>query len=127
MMQCLIYSHEKLIGHADFVAFDPGMGCTVAPFMPSGDYEEIRPIIREFSFLGSSADTNATEETRLHAEEVFRRLEALQLKAQTVAGEDIELAGGVSILDFSEELDDDPYEVTLLGMSRIICEKYFGD
>lgn len=126
-MHCFIYSREELIGEAAFAAFDSGMGVTSAPFRPNQNYEKISPIIREFSFLGSFADTDATEETRLHAEEVFRRLETLQLKAQTVAGENIELAGGVSITDFSEELDDDPYEVTLLGMSRIICEKHFGE
>lgn len=126
-MRCLIYSHDEIIGEADFVSFDPGMGHTLAPFRPNENYEKIRAVIREFSFLGTMADTNATEQTRLHADEVLDRLAALGLRARTAAGEELNSAGPVSILDFSEELDDDPYEVTLLGLPRDIAEKYFGE
>ena len=126
-MQCLIYSNKELVGHADFTAFDPGMGCTVAPFIPGENYEEIRSTVRAFSQLGTSADTDATPATKAHAARVYQLCADLNLTAQTVAGEDIELAGGVSIVDFSEELDDDPYEVHLLGMSRDISEKYFHE
>jgi len=126
-MQCLIYSRGELTGHADFAGFDPPMGVASGSFCPNENYKRISAIIREVTFLGSLTDTEATEKTRLHAQDVFRRLEALELKARTVAGEDLDLAGGVSITDFSEELEDDPYEVTLLGMTRDISEKYFHD
>ena len=111
MMQCFIYSHKDLIGEADFVAFDPGMGVISAPFRPSENYEEIRPTIREFSFLGTSADTDATEETRANAAEVLCRCASLELTARTVSGERLELAGGVSLLDYSEELEDLAVEI----------------
>ena len=127
MMQCLIYSQGELIGEATFTALDSGMGVVYAPFHPNQNYDKISPLIREFSLLGSFADINATEETRLHAEEVFRRLQALELQACTLAGEDTDPAGGVSIEDFSEEFEDDPCAVTLLGLPRSICEKYFND
>ena len=127
MMHCFIYSHDLLVGEADFVAFDSGMGHTLAPFHPNENYEKIRALVRAFSFLGTAADTDANEQTRLHADEVLDRLVALKLRARTAAGEELNSAGPVSILDFSEELVDDPYEVTLLGLPRDIAEKYFGD
>ena len=126
-MQCLIYSNKKLVAHADFVHFDPGMGCTVAPFIPSEGYKEIRPTVRAYSLIGSFADTEATPETKAHAAEVYQRCIALDLTACTLSGEDLEPAGGITLFDFSEELDDDPYEVHLLGLPRDISEKYFHE
>jgi len=127
MMQCFIYSHEELIGKANFVAFDPGMGVASAPFSPSENYEKIRPTVHAFSLLGSLADINATDETKAHAEEVSRRFASLGLTARTDAGEVLEPEGGVSLWDFSKELDDDPYEVSLLGLPRDISENYFHE
>jgi len=126
-MQCLIYSNKKLVAHADFVHFDPGMGCTVAPFIPGENYEEVRAVIQEFTQLGSAADTDATPETKAHAAEVHQRCAALELTAYTQAGEVVEPAGGITLFDFSEELDDDPYEVHLFGLPRDISEKYFRE
>jgi|GEM_PF-913798 len=126
-MQCLIYSNKKLVAQADFVHFDPGMGCTLAPFMPCGDYEEIRPTVRAYSLLGSFADTEATPETKAHAAEVYQRCIALDLTAHTLSGEVLEPAGGITLEDFSEELDEDPYQATLFGLPRDISEKYFQD
>ena len=127
MMQCFIYSHEDLVGEANFVAFDPGMGGTSAPFIPSGNYEKIRLTVQEFSMLGSLADINATEETKAHAEEVLRRCASLRLTAKTAAGERLEPAGGVTLYDYSEELNDDPYEVILFGLPQDTSEKYFRE
>ena len=126
-MQCLIYSNRSLVGQADFIHFDPGMGCTVAPFLPSVDYEEIRPTVRAYSLLGSFADTEATPETKAHAAEVYQRCLALDLTAHTLSGEVLEPAGGITLEDYSEELDEDPYQVTLFGLPRHISEKYFHD
>ena len=127
MMQCLIYSQGKLIAHADFVGFDPGMGCTLASFIPGENYEEIRPTVRAFTSLGSFADVDATRETRAYATEVYQRCAALDLTAYTHAGELLEPAGGIALFDFSEELDNDPYEVHLLGLPRDISEKYLHE
>ncbi len=127
MMQCFIYSHEDLIGKADFIAFDPGMGCTLAPFIPSESYEKIRSAVRAFSLLGSLADTNATDETKAHAEEVLRRCASLELTARTVSGEVLKPAGGVALFDYSEELGDTGYEAHLFGLPQDISEKYFRE
>lgn len=126
-MHCFIYAHEELIGEADFIVLDSGMGVTSAPFRPNENYEKIRPAIRAYSLLGTLADINATEETKAYAAEVQRRCDSLGLTTVTVSGEMLEMAGGISISDYFEELEDDPYEVTLLGLSRNICEKYFPE
>ena len=126
-MQCLIYSNQKLVGHADFTAFDPGMGCTVASFIPGEDYEEIRSTVRAFSLLGTKADTDATPATKAHAAKVYQLCADLNLTAHTLSGEVLEPEGGITLFDFSKELDDDPYEVTLFGLPRDISEKYFHE
>lgn len=124
MMHCFIYSREELIGHADFIGFDPGMNCTTAPFLPSENYEEVRSTVRAFSLLALT-DINATRETKAHAAEVYQRCAALNLTAYTLSEEVLEPEGGITLFDFSDELDDDPYEVTLFGLPEDISEKYF--
>ena len=112
------------MGESESVGFDPGEGCVVAPFVPGKHYEKIGPTVRAFSMLGFSAETDAN---KAHAEEVLQRCAALGLTARTAAGERLEPSGGITLYDYSEELDEDPYEVALFGLPWDISEKYFHE
>lgn len=127
MMHCFIYSREELIGHADFAAFDPGMGGAFATFCPHKNYERIRAVVQDFSQLGSLADIKATEATKRHAEEVMQRCQTLCLTARTAVGELLEPAVEISLWDYSEDLGEAGYEIVLFGLPHEIAEKYFHE
>ncbi|MBV9850384.1 MAG: hypothetical protein JO250_11975 [Armatimonadetes bacterium] len=123
MMKCHIYADGGLIGWAKFVHFDPGMGVSTGPFVPNEDYAKFQPIFRDTTLRYGSVG-EARSEAGI---ESWRKAQAFNLTARTVAGETLEPQGGITIFDYSEELEDDAMEVHLLGLPRETSEKYFQE
>jgi hypothetical protein len=97
------------------------MGCASGPFYPNVDYKEIQPIIREHNLYdGTLGEVN--EQKRLEAQD---KIDALRLSVITEDGEDLDPLSGVHIVDFSEELDEDPYQLDVLGLSFDIYDRLF--
>jgi hypothetical protein len=110
-----------LIGSAELMPDDPPMGCASGSFYPNDDYKEIQPVIREqHLYDGSLGKTDGKKLT-----EAQDKISALRLSVITEDGETLDPAGGVHIADFSEELDEDPYQLDVLGLPFDIYDCLF--
>ncbi|HEY8459668.1 MAG TPA: hypothetical protein VIM99_04765 [Blastocatellia bacterium] len=116
-----MYSNGKLVGSAELTPADPPMGSASGPFYPNDDYKKIQPIIREqLLYDGTLGEANAQK--RLEAQ---AKIDALRLSVVTEDGEILDPAGAVHIADFSEELDEDPYQLDVLGLPFEIYDRLF--
>jgi len=110
-----------LIGSAKLIHTDPPMGCAGGPFYPSADYKKIQPIIREHHLYDGTLGKKDEE----MLEEVQAKISAMCVVAITEDGEVLDPVGGVHIDDFSEELDEDPYQLDVLGLDHDTFDRLF--
>lgn len=120
-MRCKLYANGELIGWAELISADPPMGCASGPFYPNDNYRKIQPIIREYNLYdGTLGEVN--EQKRLKAQ---AKIDALRLSVITEDGEVLDPLSGVHIVDFSEELKEDPYQLDVLGLPFDIYDRLF--
>lgn len=120
-MRCNLYANEELVGWAELISTDPPMGCASGPFYPNDSYRKIQPIIREYHlFDGTLGEVNGEKRTEAQA-----KIDALRLSVITEDGEVLDPAGGIHIADFSEELDEDPYQLDVIGLPFDIYDRLF--
>ncbi|HEU0175126.1 MAG TPA: hypothetical protein VFV58_12775 [Blastocatellia bacterium] len=120
-MKCNLYSDEELVGWAELISTDPPMGCASGPFYPNDNYRKIQPIIREYHLYdGTLGEVN--EQKRIDTQ---AKIDALRLSVITEDGEVLDPAVGVHLADFSEELDEDPYQLDVIGLSFDIYDRLF--
>jgi hypothetical protein len=120
-LRCRVYANGMLVGSAELRPADPPMGSASGSFYPNDDYEEIRPIVREHNLYdGTLGEVN--ERKRMEAE---AKIDALRLSVITEDGEALDPLSGVHIVDFSEELDEEPYELEVLGLPFDIYDRLF--
>ena len=121
ILRCQVCANGILIGSAELIAEDPPMGCASGPFYPDDGYRKIQPIIREYHLYdGTLGEVNGQK--RLEAE---AKIDALRLSVITEDGEVLDPEVGVHISDFSEELDEDPYQLDVLGLPFDIYDRLF--
>jgi hypothetical protein len=121
ILRCNVYTKGILIGSAELAPADPPMGVASGPFYPNDDYKKIQPIIREYLLYdGTIGEANAQK--RLEAE---AKIDVLRLSVITRDGEVLDPEVGVHIADFSGELDEDPYQLDVLGLSFEIYDRLF--
>jgi hypothetical protein len=97
------------------------MGSANGPFYPNDNYQKIQPVIREHNLYdGTLGEVN--EQKMLEAE---AKINALRLSVITEDGETLDPLNGVDIADFSGELDEDPYELEVLGLPFEIYDRLF--
>jgi hypothetical protein len=121
ILRCHVHANGKLVGSAELIPTDPPMGCASGPFYPNDDYRKIQPIIREYHLYdGTLGEVNGQK--RLEAE---AKIDALRLSVITEDGEVLDPEVGVHISDFSEELDEDPYQLDVLGLPFDIYDRLF--
>jgi hypothetical protein len=117
-VKCKVYANGILVGAAELSAGDPPMGVAFGAFLPDGAYKEIQPIVRENSIgLPAVADTQERIERQA-------KYDALRLSVITEDGEVLE-AVGIGIIDFSEELDTDPYLLEVVGIPSEVYRRLF--
>jgi len=110
-----------LVGSAELIPADPPMGSASGPFYPNENYQRIQPIIREHNLYdGTLGEVN---EQKLW--EAQAKINALRLSVITEDGEALDPLSGVNIVDFSEELDEDPYQLDVLGLPFDIFDRLF--
>ena len=121
ILRCNVHANGKLVGSAELIPTDPPMGCASGPFYPNDGYRKIQPIIREYHLYdGTLGEVNGQK--RLEAE---AKIDALRLSVITEDGEALDPLSGVHIVDFSEELDEDPYQLDVLGLPFDIYDRLF--
>jgi hypothetical protein len=120
-MRFNLYANEELVGWAELIPTDPPMGCASGPFYPNDSYRKIQPIVRECHLYdGSLGEVN--EQKRIEAQ---AKIDALRLYVITEDGEVLDPEVGVHIADFSEELDEDPYQLDVIGLPFEIYDRLF--
>jgi hypothetical protein len=120
-MKCNLYANDELVGLAELTHTDPPMGCASGPFYPNESYGKIQPIIREYNLYdGTLGEVN--EQKRIETQD---KIDALRLSVVTEDGETLDPLSGVHIVDFSEELDEDPYQLDVLGLPFDIYDRLF--
>jgi hypothetical protein len=120
-MKCYLYSNEELVGWADLNNTDPPMGLASGPFYPNDSYRKIQPVIREYHLYdGTLGEVDGQKRMEAQA-----KIDALRLSVVTEDREVLDPAGGVHIADFSEELDEDPYQLDVLGLPFDIFDRLF--
>jgi hypothetical protein len=120
-MRCNLYANDELVGWVELTHTDPPMGCASGPFYPNESYRRIQPIIREYNLYdGTLGEVN--EQKRIEAQD---KIDALRLSVVTEDGETLDPLSGVHIVDFSEELVEDPYQLDVLGLPFDIYDRLF--
>jgi hypothetical protein len=120
-MKCNLYANDELVGWAELTHTDPPMGCASGPFYPNESYGKIQPIIREYNLYdGTLGEVN--EQKRIETQD---KIDALRLSVVTEDGETLDPLSGVHIVDFSEELVEDPYQLDVLGLPFDIYDRLF--
>jgi hypothetical protein len=110
-----------LVGSAELIPADPPMGSAGGPFYPNDDYKKIQPVIREHHLHdGTLGEVN---EQKLR--EAQDKINALRLSVITEDGEALDPLSGAHIVDYSEELDKDPYQLDVLGLPFDIYDRLF--
>ena len=120
-MKCHVYANGELIGWVELISTDPPMGCVSGPFNPNDNYKKIQPVIREHHLYDGSFGKK--DEKKL--QEVQANINAMCIIAITDDGEVLDPVGGVCIDDFSGELDEDPYQLSVLGLEHDTFTRLF--
>jgi hypothetical protein len=122
-MKYLLYCDEELVGWSALEFADPPMGCVAGVFYPNENYEKIKPVICEYSecALGGKVCKEAYDK-------VFSKIEALDLVVKPEQGDPFEPVGGVSLIDYAEELDDDTgLELSVFGLPHETFIEHFRE
>lgn len=121
-MKYLLYAGQELMGWSALEVADPPMGCVAGVFHPNENYGKIMNIIRECSLccsLGGKVDKE--EYSR-----VWSKVESLDLVVKPEQGEAFAPVGGVSLIDYAEELGDAAgRELSVLGLPHEAFIKHF--
>jgi hypothetical protein len=101
-----VFAGETLIGHSDLELGDAPMGGAEGKFLPSPAYAAIQ-----------AAVVAAREESQDH----------LSLAVRVSGGRDLPAAGGVRILDYSDELGAERLQVSVLGIGYPLYGELFPE
>jgi hypothetical protein len=121
ILRCNVYANEMLVGSAELVPADPPMGYASGPFYPNDNYKKIQIIIREHHLYDGTLGKVNEQKLR----EAQAGIDALRLSVITEDGEVLDPSNGFDIVDFSGELDEDPYELEVLGLPFEIYDRLF--
>lgn len=100
------------------------MGCISGVFYPNEDYTKIRDVIRTYSEHCALGFQENRDEYQL----VWSQVEALALVVKPEDGAPFDPVGGVCLLDYTEELEDETArELSVLGLPAAIFIEHFRD
>lgn len=120
-----VFSGEKLIGYSDLEGQDASMGVALGRFLPSDEYSEVASVFRTWVRA-----TAPQLEGRPHDEELLavycRQRDALSLSVRTSSGEVIRTEW-IHITDYSDDLGEDGYELSVCLNERSVFERLFPD
>jgi hypothetical protein len=117
-----LYAGEELVGWSALESADPPMGCASGIFYPNENYKKIKVLIREYSLLCELSLRGDQEEYK----RVWTKVEALALVVKPDAGPPFEPVGGVSLVDYAEELGEETgHELSVLGLHHEVFYQYF--
>ena len=121
-MRFKLLANDELIGHSQLEGADPSMGMRIGRFVPNENYSKHQNIFREHSQIrtGMRIDVEPPDEYK----RLRGQLDSLNLRIETSDGEEIG-ATFIDLVDFSEELGEDGYELTLAVDGRSTYEKFF--
>ena len=121
-MKFNLLANDELIGDSQLEGADPSMGVRIGKFVPNENYSKHQNTFREHSQIrtGMPIDVEPPDEyMRLR-----RQLDSLNLRIETSEGEEVG-AKFIDLEDFSEELGEDGYELSMVVDVRGTYEKFF--
>jgi hypothetical protein len=123
-MRFLLFAGEDLVGWSALEGADPPMGCVNGIFYPNGNYQKIKEVICEYSLCCALGLQVSKEEY----ERSWAKVEALGLVVKPEEGPPFEPIGGVSLIDYAEELGDKTgRELRVLGLHHEVFFVYFRE
>ena len=123
-MKFNIFADNTLIGWSDLPSGDPPMGVASGRFYPNEAYEKIRPLIRERELYDGLFD-GVKDEQLLN--EAWARINAIHFSVFSEEGQELHPEAGILLSDFSEELGEDGYEVSVMGLPYEEYARYFQE
>ena len=121
-MRFKLLANDELIGHSQLEGADPSMGMRSGKFVPNEQYSKYQNIFREHSQIrtGMRIDVEPPDEYK----RLRGQLDSLNLRIETSDGEEVG-ANFIDLEDFSEELGEDGYELSMAVDDRGTYEKFF--
>jgi hypothetical protein len=122
-MRFNLFANDELIGSSKLEKDDESMGVRSGRFYPNENYHKLQPLFRQYSTI---TNCDLVEYDRRRAEiELFRRsIEALRLRIETKEGMKVGVRH-VELTDYSAELGDEGYELTIVVDDRRTYEEFF--
>jgi hypothetical protein len=120
-MKFYVYASTGLIGWSELPYGDPPMGVVYGPFHPTINYGPLGILIREqhkYDMLGKNYDP-------LQLQRIQERIKQFDIRAVAEDHYQLQPTAGVHFTDYSQELGDDGYEITLLGLPEEEYRQYF--
>lgn len=123
-MKFLLYAGQELVGWSALEHADPPMGCAFGVFYPNTNYISIKAVILEYSEC-CALDWDARQ--KIYAE-VWSKVEMLELVVKPEQGLPFDPVGGVSLVDYAEELENETgRELSVLGLPSETFIEYFRE
>ncbi len=122
MIKVHIFSGDEIIGWSELWALDPPMGVAQGVFHPLEPYWKLQPLMYAWGKRGFPTTDEAIRN------DTCGKIDALNLKVVTEDGVHLEAVGGIDIMDFSDEVEDEPIWIHVAGMDCFsgLYERYFG-
>ena len=121
-MRFKLFANDELIGYSELEGADPSMGVRSGKFVPHNNYPKYQKLFREHSRIrtGMRADVEPPDEYR----KLREQLDSLRLRIETDAGEAVG-AMLIDLEDFSADLGEDGYELSMVVEDRGTYERFF--
>jgi hypothetical protein len=122
-MQFNLLANGELIGSSELEGADPSMGVRIGRFVPNENYSKYQSLFREHSEIRTGMQVQVEppdEYKRLRIQ-----LDSLQLRIETSNGEKVGTVL-IDLEDFSEELGEEGFGLSLVVDDRSTYERFFG-
>jgi len=122
-MKFNLIANGEILGGSELEGADPSIGVRGGKFVPNVNYSKYQHLFREQSRMlirSLGGQEPPTEYKNLRAQ-----IDALSLRVETAAGEEVPTRH-IEFEDFSEDLGEEGYELSIVVDGRSTYEKFFG-
>ena len=121
-MQFCLVANDELIGYSELEGADASMGIRTGRFVPNENYSKYQSLFREHS------EIRRVMQIGMEVPDEYKRLrtqlDSLHLRIETIDGEKVGTVA-IDLEDFSEELREEGYELSLVVDDRSTYERFF--
>jgi hypothetical protein len=121
-MRFNLFANDELVGYSELEGADPSMGVRSGKFVPHDNYSKHQSLFREHSRIrtGMRIDVEPPDGYKRLREQI----ESLHLRVETDDGKTVGTRF-IDLEDFSEDLGEDGYELSLMVDGRSTYKKFF--